>query len=155
MTTPTPTRGWWSRAASLIGWSLAALVILALLAYLVVAVLVLRVFGRPAAGHDETVEWQRDDNRRWASQAQERLVTAAADGTLTDAELATALGKKWTVDRSSDQRLTVVAEYTGTDDGRLCYTYAFTLPLGPESRVTRTESDKCPEFPYRPPSTGN
>ena len=150
MTSQAPTRGWWSRAASVLGWSLAALVTVATLGFLVVAGLVIWLYHVALpAGQDRTVQQQLDDNRRWAAQAQERLVTAAADGTLSDAELKAALGRKWVADRSGDQRLSILAEHTGTDDGRLCYTYEFTLPLGPQSGVKRTESTDCPAIPAR------
>ena len=150
MTFMTHDRGRRSRAASWFGWSLATVVAVAIVGFLVAAGLVIWLYGVALpAHHDRTVDWQLADNRRWAAQAQQRLVAAAADGTLSDEELDAALGRKWIADRSSDQRLTLVAEHTGTDEGRLCYTYVLPLPLGPQVQVTRTESTRCPVIPAR------
>ncbi|MFI7596588.1 hypothetical protein [Actinoplanes sp. NPDC049681] len=132
-----------SRALRLIGGSVATLAGLALLAFLLVAGVVVWVFGVALPRHQHAID---DESlavaRGFADRSQQRLVSAVADGELTDAEVTAVVGTMWTDERSAD-RWGVTTRYpAGSKD--VCFRFDIALPLGPGARVTHTELPDCP-----------
>ena len=141
-----------SRAGRLVGGAVAGVLGLGVLAVFCLAGLALWTFGVTLPDHrDETIANEKAFGRQWAAELEPRLTAAAADGKLPDAELDKAVGGLWLIHRTaSDWRVEV--EFPGTEP--LCFRYDIPLPLGPGTRVTRTELPTCPNFtaPFPSPS---
>lgn len=90
----------------------------------------------------QIAEAERDMARDAAAKAEGAMASAAADGRLTDDEIETAVGGPvWDV-RRADLSWVIRANFHGTDP--LCFSFDITLPLGPDTRVARTELPECP-----------
>jgi len=152
--TSVPAPGPPSRAARVTIWLLIGLgvtVTVAVLAF----VAVLFSVSHQLSGHQRQVSGDElAHNRARAAEFEQRLRTAAVDGQLTDAEIGAAVSNPWGVTRTG-REIRVVNRFPGNYDAARCYTYTFALPLGPQSRVTRTESISCPEVykVYHPPAS--
>jgi hypothetical protein len=134
-----------SRASRLIGWTLGAVALVALLGYLVVHGAMIYLFevsipnGRRAKA---TAEQER--TRQSAAERQSALTAAAADGALADDEIGQVVRvPRWDVQRA-DAAWVVRVEFPGVQP--LCFSYEILLPLGPNTRVTTTELPTCPDI---------
>ncbi|MET0955467.1 MAG: hypothetical protein ABWY68_05910 [Cryobacterium sp.] len=128
-----------------LGWALGSVVAVAVLGFLVVAGLLAWHFGVTAPnGQERIAQDEREMARDAAASAQFALGSAAADGTLTDDEIAQAVGSRvWDVQRA-DSDWVIRANFQGTDP--LCFSFDIGLPLGPDTKATRTELPSCPKI---------
>ncbi|MEV8509227.1 hypothetical protein AB0368_30945 [Actinoplanes sp. NPDC051475] len=132
-----------SRRLRLIGGSVVTLAGLALLAFLLVAGVVVWLFGVALPRHQDTVDDQSlAAARSFADHGQQKLASAVADGKLTDAEVTAVVGTMWTIERSADRWAVTTRYPAGSKD--VCFRFDIALPLGPGARVTHTELPDCP-----------
>lgn len=131
-----------SRAFRFVGGSLAALAGLALVAALCAAGGVFWFFHslsrHPHQLHDASLAAARSA----ADKHQAELVTAAADGTLSDREISQMLGRLWVIERSPGRW--EVTERQSLSDGYVCFRFDVPVPLGPRIQVTHAELPSCP-----------
>jgi hypothetical protein len=92
-----------------------------------------------AEGGKERDKWQLARARESAAKAEQTLLAAAQDGTLSDAEIVAVLRDPWAVSRSA----TDVRVLDGLDWGPACSVYLVSLPLGPQTWVKRIEISVC------------
>lgn len=94
------------------------------------------------ARQDRLADQESAMARERAAAADVALRSAAADGELTDDEIGTAVGGSvWDISRT-DATWVIRAVFDATDP--LCVSFDVTLPLGPDTRVTRTQLPTCP-----------
>jgi hypothetical protein len=148
--TSSPSRG--SRNSRLLWWLLGIPAAAALIVSLLV-VLKPIVLLQNASNHVDDVE-RRDAEQyhRSALTAQDRLRAAAADGELTDFEIADAAGRLWSVQRTA-QHLRVVTGYPAEPASPGCYAVDLPLPLGPATKGTLTVATPCPTGPAVAPTS--
>jgi hypothetical protein len=138
------------RPAPFASWLAGGVVVAVLLAVCFV-VWLFGGMGRSARhGADDALAGVRSGARHAAEQFQ----LAAADGTLTDAEIARAAalssGRVLQVRREAGQLSVVLVVHAqssaafGSTGATRCFGYAMALPLVPAKAVTVTELDSCP-----------
>lgn len=131
-----------SRVVRLVGGAVAVLAGLAILAFLLVAGTVVWIFGVALPRHQHTINDQSVAYARGlADRSQERLTSAATDGSLTDTEISEAVGRMWTIERSAGRWAVTTRFPTAGND--LCFRFDVALPLGPDTRVTHAELPTC------------
>lgn len=130
-------------AARLAAGSIAALAGLALVAFLLVAGVVVWLFGVALPAHQNKIDKQSlVVARSLADRGQAGLTSAAADGKLGDAEITAAVGRMWTIERSAGRWAVTTIYPSGSRDA--CFRFDIALPLGPATRVTHTQLPECP-----------
>jgi hypothetical protein len=100
---------------------------------------------------DEVEQAQAEQDRQSALSAQDRLRAAAADGGLTDLEIADAVGRLWSIQRTS-QQIRVTTGYHAAEPVAGCYVLVLTVPLGPSSKGSLEVGTPCPRGPALAPT---
>lgn len=131
------------RAFRLVGGTLGSVVAAAVLSLLAVSTVVVWYFEVSAPNRQREIsEAEHEIARKAAARAQGVLVSAAADGSLTDEDIREAIGgPQWDI-RRDEMTWLVRAKFEGTEP--VCFSFEIALPAGPETRVTGTELPECP-----------
>ena len=141
------TKGKRPRAAGITAWLLGS-------ALLVVVVVVLSIVYGPAGADRRALETASKAARNQAGEAVGRLVTAAHEGTLTDARIKRAMALS-TAEvhsiRRLDSSVVVTTEVHAVTSGAFgtlsvdpCYEYDITLPVQNETSIKFHELPSCP-----------
>ena len=135
---------------ALLWWLLGIVGAAGLIVGLFVLVTPIALLLNQSSHRDEAEQAQAAQERQSALAAQDRLQAAATDGGLTDVEIADAVGRLWSVQRTPQQIRVTTGYHAAASVG--CYVLVLNVPLGPSSKGSLEVGTPCPSGPASVPT---